>query len=90
MDDLQIIENYPVSNALSERDYFLRQSEGSNVDGFYPLGYGVDSVHIATFQGRKLLMQKGKSDLYLITDDPKYGYRLLHYILNNDNKKVRL
>lgn len=90
IDDLQIIKDCPISNALSERDYFLRQSEGSNVDGFYPLGYGVDSVYIATFQGRKLLMQKGKSDLYLITDVPKFGFSLLHYILHTDNKKVRL
>lgn len=90
MDDLQIIAEYPLSNAIPERDYFLQQEKGDNLEKYYPLGYGADKVYLAELNGKKLLLQKGKSDFYLITDVHNFGFSLVHYILHTDNRKVRL
>ena len=90
LDDLQIITEYSLSNALPERDYFLQQEKGGDLSKLYPLGYGAESVYIASYKGKKLLMQIGKSDLYIITDVPNFGFSLVHYILHTDNKMVRL
>lgn len=90
MDDLKIIADYPLSNAIPERDYFLQQERGDDLEKYYPLGYGVEKVYIAELNGKKLLMQKGKSDFYLIADVHNFGFSLVHYILHTDNRKVRL
>ncbi len=90
LDDIKILSKYALNNVLPEKEYFTMQDSGKDMSDFIPLGENIDKIHIGSFQGENLIIQQGKSDIYLITDVNKFGFSMVHYILQHDNKKVTL
>ena len=68
LDDIKILSKYALNNVLPEKEYFTMQDSGKDMSDFIPLGENIDKIHIGSFQGENLIIQQGKSDIYLITD----------------------